>query len=162
VLAGLCIATGCAKATDDVESSECDASGPPKIKIGTEAGSGFRPLLDGDTVTLATPPQGGVGVPIRILTVGLRTEAPVDVNLISRIRGEDAGEFSLSGVQLRCQSIGYGMVTGAMVGFDPDTYPDDDALIALEGEAIVLSVEVTDTDGDQASSEISVILDTGG
>jgi hypothetical protein len=42
VLAGLCIAPGCAKATDDVESSDCDASGPPKIIIGTEAGSGFE------------------------------------------------------------------------------------------------------------------------
>ncbi|MDG1137196.1 MAG: hypothetical protein P8N28_02950 [Phycisphaerales bacterium] len=158
----LSLTWGCASSKQADEPGLCDGSGEPTVQIGTGAGSEFYPLNEGDSVSLDVAPQGGFGVSVRAVTTGLKGDDVVDVNLITELNGVQSGEFLSEGVQLYCQEDGNGMLWGVVVGFDPATFPDNDALLALDGSTADLIVEIMDTDGDTATGRVAVTIEVGG
>ncbi len=140
----------------------CDPEAAPSLVIGQGQGSAFTPLVEGASVTLDVAPQGGYGVSIRAKTTGLLTDDAVDVLLETEIEGELSGSFVNQGTNLYCQDDNTGLLWGVVVGFDSASFPDPDALIALDGEQATLIVEATDVDGDSARAEVVVIIEVGG
>lgn len=132
------------------------------LQIGTGQGSQFTPLEEGASVTLDVAPQGGYGVSVRAKTTGLNTDDAVDVLLETALNGEESGSFVNEGTNLYCQDDGTGLLWGVVVGFDPDTFPTTDDLLALDGEEALLIVEATDVDGRSARSELMVTVEVGG
>ncbi len=169
LILALTFGLGCAKEGDkgpeggsSDDDAACDPTEPLSVTLGTGAASEFYPIQDGDPATLDVAPQGGFGVSIRAITTGLRTDDVVDVNLITEIDGANTGEFLSEGMKLYCQESGEGMVWGAVVGFDPQTFPSNDSLLAIDGESVDLVVEVTDADGDTATGRVTVTIQAGG
>jgi hypothetical protein len=147
---------------DNPAAQTCAGEGEISLQLGTGAGSEFYPLKDGDSVVLDVAPQGGFGVSIRALTTGLLADDVVNVNLLTEIQSESSGEFLSEGIMLFCQDDGHGMLWGVVVGFDPSVFPDNDALLSLDGQAADLIVEVTDVEGRLVSTRVTVIIEAGG
>ena len=162
---GIVLSIACApseKPSDTDDNVPCEGSDTVSVQLGTGASSDFYPLEPHDSVTLDAAPQGGFGVSIRALTTGLKADDVVDVLLKSEIGGAQTGEFLSEGVQLFCQEDGHGMVWGVVVGFDPDIFPDPDALLAIDGETADLIVEITDANNETASATVPVTIEAGG
>jgi hypothetical protein len=158
---GIVLSIACAS-DKPAETDQCGGEDSVSLQLGTGAGSEFYPLEPNDSVTLGVAPQGGFGVSIRALTTGLNTDDYVDVLLKSEIGGAPTGEFLSESVQLFCQDDGHGMLWGVVVGFDPDIFPDNDSLLAIDGESADLIVEITDGNGKTAAGDVSVIIAAGG
>jgi len=166
----LVLLSGCAPEPPDKsgggspEEVSCDPADHSEIAliIGTGQGSEFTPIEEGSLVTLDVAPQGGYGVSVRAKTAGLNTEEAVDVLLETALEGNESGSFVNEGTNLYCQDDGMGLLWGVVVGFDPDTFPTPDALIALDGGEALLIVEATDVDGESARGEVLVTIEVGG
>jgi hypothetical protein len=159
---GIILSVACASEKSLDPDEPCVGNDSVTVQIGTGAGSEFYPLQPHDSVTLDVAPQGGYGVSIRALTTGLKADDVVDVLLKSEIGGAPTGEFLSEGMQLFCQEDGHGMLWGVVVGFDPDIFPDNDALLVIDGETADLIVEITDVNSETASAEVPVTIEAGG
>lgn len=161
--------TACASEKEPVKAGgsapatvECDPDASPSLIIGQGTGSEFTALEEGQSVGLDVAPQGGYGVSVRAKTTGLSTDGTVDVLLETAINDVESGSFVNEGTNLYCQEDGTGLLWGVVVGFDPDTFPTPDDLIALDGNEALLIVEATDEDGNIASGEVMVTIEVGG
>lgn len=167
----LVLLSGCAESPPVKSSGDgppdtlsCEPEDHPETEliIGTGQGSEFTPIEEGSPVTLDVAPQGGYGVSVRAKTAGLNTGEAVDVLLETALEGVESGSFVNQGTNLYCQDDGMGLLWGVVVGFDPDTFPTPNDLIALDGEEALLIVEATDVDGVSARGEITVTIEVGG
>jgi hypothetical protein len=140
----------------------CAGEGSTSVQLGTGAGSEFSPIEDGSKVGLDVAPQGGFGVSVRAKTTGLVADDSVSVLLEPYIDGESAGSFLNEAVQLYCQDDGGGLLWGVVVGFDPDTFPTNDDLLALNGELVELVVTITDSSGEVGTGSVTVEIEVGG
>lgn len=117
-------------------------------------------------VSLAVAPQGGFGVSVVIRTEGLDAgdDALADVQLDVQIDGVTEGAFTLTDAALLCvdDEDGGGLISGAVVGFDPDRYGTNDDLVALDGRQAVLDVTVIDQGMAMASVQQAVTIRVGG
>ena len=69
-----------------------------------------------------------------------------------------AGSFLNETVEVYCQDDGTGLIWGVVVGVDPEIYDTNEDLLSLNGEAVELLVEATDSEGRQASGTVDVII----
>jgi hypothetical protein len=139
------------------KQQSCDDDVPAELILGQGASSAFEPLEDGAEVALSIAPQGGMGVSVRALSRGLATDEVLDVQLITRIDGEQTGLFETNAI-LTCQEDGHGLLWGQVVGFDRDEFPDLDSLIALDGELVDLVVIATDSQDRTAEGSATITL----
>lgn len=151
---------------DPVDADPCAPSERPTVMLGQGVGGAFAPFADGEAVSLAVAPQGGFGVSVVIRTEGLSAgdDALADVQLDVEIDGVTEGSFLLTDAALLCLDTdgGGGLVSGAVVGFDPDRYGTNDDLVALDGREAVLSVTVIDDGMAMASVQQAVTIRVGG
>lgn len=144
----------------------CAPSNDPVVRIGQGVGGAFAPFEDGEEVSLAVAPQGGFGVSVVIRTEGLAAgdDALADVQLDVLIDGETEGAFTLTDAALLCVDgeDGGGLISGAVVGFDPDRYSTNDELVGLDGREAVLDVTVMDGGMAMASVQQTVTIAVGG
>ena len=139
------------------KDTSCDADVPPEITLGQGASSAFEPFEDGQDIALTIAPQGGMGISVRALTRGVTTDNLIDLQLITEIDGEQTGFFETNGI-LPCQEDGYGLLWGQVVGFNPEEFPDVDALLALDGEQVDVIVIATDEQDRTAEGRATVTL----
>ncbi len=163
-LAFALLLSGC---PDDPEDADpCAPSGSPTVMLGQGVGGAFAPFADGEAVSLAVAPQGGFGVSVVIRTEGLSAgdDAHADVQLDVEIDGVTEGSFLLTDAALLCLDTdgGGGLVSGAVVGFDPDRYGTNDDLVSLDGREAVLNVTVIDNGMAMASVQQTVTIQVGG
>jgi len=157
----------CTDKGNDSGSDLCPVSGDPELTIGFGVGDQFTPYEDGAEVGLESAPQGGWGVGVRALTSGIGSSAgdtphaTSAVLLDTYLGGELAGSFLNETVEVYCQDDGSGLIWGVVVGFDPETYDTNEALLSLNGEEVQLVVEATDGDGRVASGSVDVIITVG-
>lgn len=134
--------------------------------LGQGVGGAFAPFADGEAVSLAVAPQGGFGVSVVIRTEGLSAgdDALANVQLDVEIDGVTEGSFLLTDAALLCLDTdgGGGLVSGAVVGFDPDRYGTNDDLVSLDGREAVLNVTVIDNGMAMASVQQTVTIQVGG
>ncbi len=141
----------------EVDLSSCESQTETSIVLGRGVAGAFEPLEPGAQVGLAVAPQGGFGVTVLINTVGIKTSPDaytdlVNMQLDTLIEGTLVGTFLQEGAVLLCQSDGSGgVIYGVVVGFDPNVYKTNDDLLALDGQAVDLSVTITDVNGASAS-----------
>lgn len=163
-LAFALLLSGCPE--DSPGADLCAPSGSPLVQLGQGIGGAFAPFEDGEAVSLAVAPQGGFGVSVVIRTEGLVAgdDALADVQLDVEIGGTVEGSFLLTDAALLCLDTdgGGGLVSGAVVGFDPDRYGTNDDLVALDGQEAVLRVTVIDGGMAMASAEQAVTIRVGG
>jgi len=145
----------------------CAGQGDSSLTVGYGSGAEFWPYELGAEVGLAPAPQGGFGVWIRAQTQGIRAaegevpHATTAVLLETRIDGVVVGSFLNETVEVYCQEDGKGLLWDVAVGFDPDDYATNDDLIALDGQAVELFVEATDSGGQTASGTVDVVIAVG-
>lgn len=148
------------------DTDPCVASSDPVVELGQGIGGAFAPFAEGEGVSLAVAPQGGFGVSVVIRTEGLDAgdDALADVQLDVEIDGQTEGSFLLTGAALLCQSDpdGGGIISGAVVGFDPARYATNDDLVSLDGREAVLNVTVIDEGQTMASVQQTVTIMVGG
>ena len=153
-LAFVLLACGCPE-DSKTAVDPCVSGSDPVVELGQGIGGAFAPFDDGEGVSLAVAPQGGFGVSVVIRTEGLDAgeDALADVQLDVEIGGVTEGSFLLTGAALLCQTgeDGGGIISGAVVGFDPDRYQSNDDLVSLDGQEAVLSVTVIDEGQAMAS-----------
>jgi hypothetical protein len=158
--------SGCPEEGPKTSDDPCESSSDPVIMLGQGIGGAFAPFSDGEGVTLAVAPQGGFGVSVVIRTEGLSAgeDALADVQLDVEIDGQSEGSFLLTDAALLCQTgeDGGGIISGAVVGFDPDRYPSNDDLVSLAGKEAVLDVTVIDEGRAMASVRQPVTIVFGG
>lgn len=163
-LAFALLLSGCPE--DPPDADPCAPSGSPLVQLGQGIGGAFAPFEDGEPVSLAVAPQGGFGVSVVIRTEGLLAgdDALADVQLDVEIDGATEGSFLLTDAALLCLDTdgGGGLVSGAVVGFDPDRYGTNNDLVALDGREAVLRVTVIDGGMAMASAEQAVTIRVGG
>ena len=148
------------------EADPCASSDDPVVRIGQGVGGAFAPFDDGEQVSLAVAPQGGFGVSVVIRTEGLSAgdDALADVQLDVLIDGVTEGAFTLTDAALLCvdDEDGGGLISGAVVGFDPERYSTNDELVGLDGREAVLEVTVMDDGMAMASVQQTVTIQVGG
>lgn len=136
----------------------CAGKGPVEVVLGQGTGADFEPFVAGEDIFITEAPQGGFGVTARASTTGLVTGAAVDVTLSSYLDGEPIGTFEWGYINLYCQDDGSGLLWGAVVPFDPDRFPDREALQELDGETITLELEAVDAAGDVGVGQVDVTV----
>ncbi len=160
----LVISPGLLGSACDPPPDTCQPTGDIMLSLGSGVGGAFQPFQDGQAVGLDVAPQGGFGVSTLLLTTGMLAgdEEEVEVQLDTRIDGDLTGSFLLEGAALLCRSDGQGgMISGVVVGFDPDVYRTDDDLLLLNGQNVSLDVTITDTQGRTASAQQPVMVVIG-
>jgi hypothetical protein len=142
----------------------CLASDVRAIVLGRGVGGAFVPYQDEEEVGLSVAPQGGFGVTVIIQTQGLTAGVGelASVELDTEMGGTRTGTFLLAEAPLLCRSDGTGgMISGVVVGFDPDVYSTNDDLLQLDGQVVDLVVTVTDSGGHVASTRQPVTIQVG-
>jgi hypothetical protein len=160
--APLCVALAC-DPNPPQPDGPCQPNDAPSAELGRGVGGEFVELSEGADVPIAVAPQGGFGVNVSVRSVGLRAAdySFVTADLETRLAGESIGQYTLHQQPLLCAADG-GRLTGVVVGFDPDRYKSDDALVALEGQTVELQVNLTDDTGATARASQSVVVHVGG
>mgnify|MGYP000480294305 CR=1 FL=1 len=133
------------------------------ILLGDGVGGAFAEFEDGQEVGLSVAPQGGFGVAVLVRTDGLAAsvDSKADVRLAVEMDGDLVGDFLLEDAALLCQDEG-GLISGVVVGFDPDVFSSNDDLVALDGEEVILDVTVTGANGDEANVRKPVVISVEG
>jgi hypothetical protein len=158
----------CGGGGDTGEPDLCLGGGGTSLVIGFGVGGEFHAYSEGALVGLEVAPQGGFGVPVRLKSTGLRVRAnasdtanpdapytSVNVVLDTYIDGVLSASFLNDTAVAYCQADGTGLMWDLVVGFDAEKYTNSN-LIDLHGAAAELVVVVTDTDGNVATSSVSV------
>lgn len=141
-------------------NGDCN-DGPVGVEIGTGTTS-FRPLADGDDVTMVFGPQGGwhIDVAARIDGIGpdvaIRPSASRIADALP-LAGDQASSFvALTDYEAgACQGDAIGIRA-----FLDDATPDEpyaDFICSLDGASLSLVVEVSDFGSRTATDEIEVI-----
>jgi len=155
----------CGPGEDGTADDLCNTLAAPTAVLGQGVGGAFLPYEDNEEVGLAVAPQGGFGVTVIVRTTGLvaGSSDAANVQLNVESGGMLVGEFLQENTALTCrdQEIG-GEVRGVVVGFDPEVYPTNDELIALDGQVVTLVVTVTDSDGSSATVRQPLTIRVGG
>lgn len=135
----------------------CAGAGEVSVELGHGTGADFTAFEAGEDVDIAIAPQGGYGVNVRVMTLGLVANNAVTLELSSTHLGESTGSFNWGEIPLYCLDDGHGLLWGAVVPFDPELFPDVESLSALDGEPIHMSVELVDAEGVQGSGSADVV-----
>lgn len=157
----LAIAMALAAGCDEAPTGPCDGSRERSVTIGSGTGPDFVPYDDYDDIAVAQVPQGGLGLPVVLRTVGLHatwdTRATVTFSIFSTASPPDHyGTFS-SQVLIRCLDGLGGQIFGVAAGYDPDEYVTiQDLHDKVPGDVVKITVEVADTRGRTASSDLLV------
>jgi hypothetical protein len=100
-------------------------------------------------------------VEIRAKTTGLDTREPIQMQMLT-LDGDDVlGDFTIDSQPVYCQGEGFGLVYGAVVGFDSELFPQQGDLLPYDGELITLEVLATDVGGAQATGTSQVTVRVG-
>ena len=131
----------------------CEPGGPPEVILG-EGQSDYHALKDGDVLQVEAGPQGGyhVWIAARLRNLG-------QAGSITSISGyfpdlDYAPTPSLLIFTFDPDEGGYCKIYGLRFRIDDDAHAVDDLL----GQTIEITVEITDDDGDRASSTRRVRL----
>jgi hypothetical protein len=147
--------------TDGTVVEGCEGGGDITVALGKGAGDEFVEFEENEEVELQIASQGGFGVGVRLLTSGLVGDEAVDVLLETELQDSVSGSYLAEGARLYCQGDGVGLLWGVTVGLDPDEFSDPDDLLALDGDSVTLSVEVTDINGSVGVGSTTVTMRVG-
>ncbi len=156
-----CLALGC---DDEAPPDPCAHDFEPRLEIGQGVSDAFLRFGDEEDVGLVVAPQGGFGVDVRVSTIGLVAGEGVLSTLLLETVVDDVvvGSFENPGQKITCVPERGGLITGIVVGFDPDDYATNEDLLRLDGQRVVLRVTVSDQSGVQARGEQPVKIRAGG
>jgi hypothetical protein len=127
--------------------------GPATVQLGGGGPAAFDPFEDGEMVALTEGPDGGWGVRIEMLTVGLNTTKSVTVVVDLTVEGGST-ETLIGQLSLQCQESGHGWTSAfAALHDDYQTNPD-----ALSGQNGTIEAVVTDSRGETASHRVTMEL----
>jgi len=166
-LLGVCLiglpTVGCGP-SDGEGPDPCGGWDEPEVTLGRGVGGAFVPIESGEEVNISVAPQGGFGVTTLVNTRGLIAgdDALVAAVLDVELEGSNIGTFTLDEQPLLCQGNGEGgLITGVVVGFDPNVYRSNDDLLTLHEQLVDLIVTVTDVDGRVGVGRQTVTLIVG-
>lgn len=153
--------------TGGEQEDRCGSELAPAVELGQGVGGAFAPFTTEAPVSLDIAPQGGFGVTAQVQTIGMLS-GPATVTVRTEIDGAPSGEFTFEDdqgnptLQIFCRDDGRGTLgSGVAVGFDPDTYTQDN-LTDLDGQVADLVVDVVDGTGEMASGRATVTILVGG
>jgi hypothetical protein len=141
--------------TEPPLETDCEGSGDPLVEVGSGGASGFQPFTDGTAVDIQLR---GVeyGFVFDIRTAGLDTTASMSTLVRYRLGAETTTEDLLANLNLQCgdEGTGWAQVFASL----PDDAQDEASAMALDGEAVALSVSLTDQTNEAGFTELELVL----
>jgi hypothetical protein len=141
--------------TEPGSARACEAQADPAARAGRLVEDALEPFAPGDFMEVVESPQGGFGSVFHIEAQGIAPDGDhlVDVEIEARLDDTIVGRYRIRDAPLDCREPGPGRWGAVLLTLDQERFVQPQDLELLEGEDVVLALELTDDEGESARGE---------